>query len=124
MEYCRRCNRPLKDDKSIAEGFGPTCKKKFAEEEAEFQRIQITIDDALRIHRLKIMPEYFRAVQRKLKRFEIRKNDRGYKVGDGLLLQEFKDNQYTGKELNAVITYMTDYAQRKGYVVMGIEVSV
>lgn len=123
MEFCRRCNRPLKDEKSIAEGFGRTCKKKFEEEEAEFRRIQITIDDALRIHKLKIMPEYFRAVARKAKRFEIRKNDQEYKVGDGLLLQEYKDDQYTGNEISAVITYMTDYAQRKGYVVMGIEVA-
>lgn len=124
MEYCKRCNRRLKDEKSIAEGFGRTCKKKFEAEEAEFQRIQITIDDALRIHQLKIMPEYFRAVQRKQKRFEIRKNDRDYKIGDNLLLQEYSGDRYTGNEISAVITYMTDYAQRKGYVVMGIEVNV
>lgn len=119
---CKRCGRPLKDEQSIAEGFGRTCKKKFEVEEAEFQRIQITIDDALRIHQLKIMPEYFRAVQRKQKRFEIRKNDRDYKIGDSLLLQEYSGDRYTGNEIGAVITYMTDYAQRKGYVVMGIEV--
>ncbi|MDW0113791.1 DUF3850 domain-containing protein [Sporosarcina saromensis] len=80
------------------------------------------MDDALRIHRLKIMPEYFKAVASKAKRFEIRKNDRDYKIGDGLLLREFKDDDYTGNEINAVITYMTDYEQKKGYVVMGIEV--
>ncbi|WP_317944361.1 DUF3850 domain-containing protein [Sporosarcina saromensis] len=122
MEACRRCGRPLKDEKSIALGFGRTCRKKFEVEEAEFRRIQITIDDALRIHRLKIMPEYFKAVASKAKRFEIRKNDRDYKIGDGLLLREFKDDDYTGNEINAVITYMTDYEQKKGYVVMGIEV--
>ena len=123
MDACKRCGRPLKDEKSIALGFGRTCMKKFEAEEAEFRRIQITIDDALRVHNLKIMPEYFRAVTSKAKRFEIRKNDRDYKIGDSLLLQEYVDDQFTGNEINATVTYMTDYAQKKGYVVMGIEVA-
>ncbi|WP_082713741.1 DUF3850 domain-containing protein [Sporosarcina koreensis] len=123
MDACKRCGRPLKDEKSIALGFGRTCMKKFEAEEAEFKHIQITIDDALRVHNLKIMPEYFKAVASKAKRFEIRKNDRDYKIGDGLLLREYKDDEYTGNEISAVITYMTDYAQKKGYVVMGIEVA-
>lgn len=122
MSKCRRCKRELKDEKSIALGFGKTCKKKFEAEEKEFRKIQITIDDALRIHQLKIMPEYFKAIASKDKRFEIRKNDRDYKLGDSLLLREYNEDKYTGNEINAVITYMTDYAQKKGYVVMGIEV--
>lgn len=40
------------------------------------------------IHRLKILPEYFGAQKNRVKTFEIRKNDRNFKVGDRLMLYE------------------------------------
>lgn len=40
------------------------------------------------IHRLKILPEYFEAQKNKVKTFEIRKNDRNFKIGDRLMLYE------------------------------------
>lgn len=73
------------------------------------------------IHELKILPEYFEAVVSGNKRFEIRKNDRGYKVGDILRLNEYEDGKYTGNFHVAEITYITDYAQQDGYVVLGIK---
>ncbi|MEB7953775.1 DUF3850 domain-containing protein [Enterococcus faecalis] len=73
------------------------------------------------IHELKILPEYFEAVVSGNKRFEIRKNDRNYKKGDILRLNEYKDGQYTGDVHVAEITYITDYAQQDGYVVLGIK---
>lgn len=73
------------------------------------------------IHHLKILPEYFNLVKRKTKTFEIRKNDRNYQVGDTLSLREFDSViGYTGRILERKITYITDYAQQDGYVVMGI----
>ena len=36
----------------------------------------------MKIHELKTLPEYFDAVFMGKKNFEIRKNDRDYKVGD------------------------------------------
>lgn len=39
-------------------------------------------------HELKIQPKYFRAILDGKKNFEIRKNDRGYKVGDKVVLKE------------------------------------
>ncbi|WP_413509706.1 DUF3850 domain-containing protein [Carnobacterium maltaromaticum] len=58
-----------------------------------------------------------------MKKFEIRKNDRDYKVGDILILKEYisHDYRYTGYIFKVEITYMTDYAQQDGYVVLGIE---
>lgn len=44
---CKRCNRPLKTTKSIDDGYGPVCKKKHEEAEAEFLRLQVTIDEEL-----------------------------------------------------------------------------
>lgn len=74
-------------------------------------------------HELKIQPEYFNAVLMGTKTFEIRKNDRGYKVGDMLILKEWVlgTRTYTGKELARKVTYITDYQQKPGYVVMAIE---
>lgn len=73
------------------------------------------------IHELKILPEYFEAVVSGDKRFEIRKNDRNYKKGDILRLNEYQDGQYTGRFHVVEITYITDYAQQDGYVVLGIK---
>ncbi|ERT22700.1 DUF3850 domain-containing protein [Enterococcus faecalis] len=78
-------------------------------------------EDNDRIHHLKILPEYFEAVVSGNKCFEIRKNDRGYKVGDILRLNEYEDGKYTGNFHVAEITYITDYAQQDGYVVLGIK---
>ncbi|CAM2994535.1 DUF3850 domain-containing protein [Enterococcus faecalis] len=93
--------------------------------------VQFTLCDAMRygyevekeptIHELKILPEYFEAVVSGNKRFEIRKNDRNYKKGDILRLNEYQDGQYTGDVHIAEITYITDYAQQDGYVVLGIK---
>lgn len=93
--------------------------------------IQFTLCDAMRygyevekeptIHELKILPEYFEAVVSGNKRFEIRKNDRNYKKGDILRLNEYQEGQYTGDVHVAEITYITDYAQQDGYVVLGIK---
>lgn len=76
----------------------------------------------MKIHELKILPEYYNAVLTKIKQFEIRKNDRGFAVGDELILKEFEPTkaEYTGRQMRQEICYMTDYAQRPGYVVMAI----
>lgn len=75
----------------------------------------------MKTHKLKIQPEYYDALLLGIKTFDIRKNDRDFKVGDILKLSEFKDGVYTGGSYMAKIIYITDYAQQDGYVVMGIE---
>ena len=47
--------------------------------------------------------------------------DRNYQNGDILRLNEYQDGQYTGDVHVAEITYITDYAQQDGYVVLGIK---
>ena len=42
------------------------------------------------------------------KRFELRKNDRGYKEGDSLKMLEFKDGKHTGRTIDADIIYMLE----------------
>lgn len=72
-----------------------------------------------RIHDLKIAPRYMRAQLAGTKNFEIRKNDRDYKVGDRLWLREWDGSKYTGRKLTVYVTFITDYEQRDGYVVLG-----
>jgi hypothetical protein len=76
-----------------------------------------------KIHCLKTWPDYYAAVLSGVKTFEIRQNDRDFKVGDALVLQEFdpKAEYYTREMTTVIISYITDFAQQPGYVVMGIK---
>ena len=49
---CGRCGKPLKTAKSIEVGLGPTCKKKQDAADAEFERIQVTIDEVLELEQV------------------------------------------------------------------------
>ncbi|EAC7181146.1 DUF3850 domain-containing protein [Listeria monocytogenes] len=71
------------------------------------------------VHKLKILPEFFEKKRTLVKAFEIRKNDRNFKVGDTLVLQEFDNGEYTGREYWEDVVYITDYLQKEGIVVMG-----
>lgn len=77
------------------------------------------------IHELKILPIYFYHVEIGSKNFEVRKNDRDFSVGDGLILKEYnKNNGYTGRIVHRRITYILDSSFEgisNGYVVMGLE---
>lgn len=74
-------------------------------------------------HDLKLSNKYFDDVGRGLKTFEIRKNDRNYQVGDTIVFHKVDElgnyEGWTTKEFK--ITYITDYAQQDGYVVMAIK---
>lgn len=76
------------------------------------------------IHELKIEYQYFDAITEGKKTFEIRKNDRNYKVGDYLALNELDDTreEYTGRSLLVKVIYIVDDERycKKDYVVMGI----
>lgn len=74
-------------------------------------------------HYLKILPEYFTAVDEGIKTFEIRFNDRNYQVGDILHLNEFCDGEYTGRETTREVCYIIDNPEycKEGFVVLGIK---
>jgi hypothetical protein len=48
---------------------------------------------------LKCETEYFQAIEKGLKTFEVRKNDRLYEIGDLLYLQEIVGDVFTGREI-------------------------
>lgn len=73
------------------------------------------------IHELKIKPLYFEPIIQGIKTFEIRKDDRGYEVGDLLILKEYEKEKYTGNVIIQKVTYTTTYAQEPGYLVLAIK---
>lgn len=58
------------------------------------------------IHDLKILPEYYTAVDKGVKTYELRFDDRNYAVGDMLILREWENGKYTGRRLTATITHI------------------
>ena len=75
------------------------------------------------IHELKIYPENFKAVISGKKTFEIRKNDRMFREGDLLALNEFDGQHYTGNSCLVFIDYILDNPDfcKKDMVVMAIK---
>lgn len=81
-------------------------------------------------HDLKVWPEYFEAIAAGKKPFEIRKNDRDYKVGDTLHLREFSPGpgEYTGFAVRRTVSYMLSgddpmgsaFGLRPGFVALGL----
>ncbi len=73
-------------------------------------------------HRLKIMPEYYQAVSDGVKTFELRKDDRGFNVGDDLILSEWTGKEYTGRNYRCKINYiLKDYnGLDPDYAILGI----
>jgi hypothetical protein len=77
------------------------------------------------VHDLKTWPIFFDAIVDGRKPFDYRFNDRDFKVGDFLRLQEWcpKRKDYTGRWVMRKITYMVDKAPglAVGYCIMTIE---
>lgn len=74
-------------------------------------------------HDLKILPEYFAAVKNGTKTFELRKDDREYRVDDMLLLSKWSPEfGYFGDMLMTRIVYILKnvHGLEPGYVVLGI----
>lgn len=84
-------------------------------------------------HELKTWPEYFNPILTGSKTFEVRKDDRCYKVGDTLHLKEYNlggagmsehdlTGFYTGRELKVTITFILHgpaFGIHEGHCVMG-----
>lgn len=77
------------------------------------------------VHQLKILPKWFEDVAAGKKNFEIRKNDRNFKVGDILILEEYEDGKYTGREVKRKVNYILHgdgtLGLSKDYCILGLE---
>lgn len=75
-------------------------------------------------HELKILPLFFDAVARGEKTFELRKNDRGFRVGDRLVLKEWNGKDYTGNEVTRVVNYILydwGHGLQDGWCIMNLK---
>ena len=72
-------------------------------------------------HKLKILPEFFAPVVKGDKTFEIRKNDRNFKVGDLVRLLEYnpETQRYSGQHCLVYITYILNSKEfcKPGFIV-------
>lgn len=77
------------------------------------------------IHALKTLPEYFEAVIKGEKLFEVRKNDRNYQRGDLLALNEYdkKGKAYTGRSCLVYVDYILNDEKycKPMFVIMSIK---
>lgn len=48
-------------------------------------------------HMVKILPQYFDYVEKRIKNAEVRLNDRNYLTWDWLVLEEWSEGEYTGR---------------------------
>ena len=73
-------------------------------------------------HELKIWPEFFQPIISGEKTFELRRDDRGYRAGDTLLLREWKSCRYTGRTSRVLITYILGgLGLQNDWIVMAIK---
>ena len=76
-------------------------------------------------HELKIWPEFFNAVITGKKLAEVRKDDRGFQVGDTLILNEYDNlrSEYTGRSTVREVTYIARGIAgiAPGYCVLSID---
>jgi ASC-1-like (ASCH) protein len=78
-------------------------------------------------HELKTWMSYYAAIKSGEKQFELRKNDRGFKQGDCLILYEYDHtkNEYTGSALVRYVTYVLEgkpeFGIVPGYCIMSLQ---
>ena len=99
-----------------------TARKLKEQEEAE--RIKtLPSEKEKKVHSVKIGTEFFEDVKNNVKTFELRKNDRNYKVGGILELHEYEAGEETGRTCRKLITYMLKEftGLQDGYCILGIK---
>ena len=99
-----------------------TAKKLREKEDAERMAAGAPVREP-KTHEVKLAASWWNDITSGKKRFELCKNDRGYKVGDKLLMQEYAAGAFTGRTILADITYMLEEytGLTEGYAILGVE---
>ena len=82
--------------------------KKLREKADEEKMQQLPSQQEKKVHDVKLGATFFDDVKTGRKTFELRKNDRGYKEGDTIVLHEYKDGTTTGRTIEKKIVYMLE----------------
>lgn len=73
-------------------------------------------------HLLKTETEYYQAVERDEKKFELRKNDRNFKIYDYIILEEVVRGVKTGRKLQSkqikYVVHGGKYGLEEGYCII------
>jgi hypothetical protein len=75
-------------------------------------------------HELKSWPALFEPVYGGHKKFDVRNDDRGFKIGDVLHFREWRQDkkEYTGREIDKRVTYiLRNFGLLKGWCCMSLE---
>jgi Domain of unknown function (DUF3850) len=81
----------------------------------------------VKTHELKCWPQYFQDIFLYKKRFELRKNDRDFKVDDHVTLREYDPitQKYSKRRMTFRIGYLLkdveSFGLRRGYVIIGLD---
>lgn len=96
--------------------------KKLREKEDEEKMQQLPSQREKKVHDVKLGATFFDDVKTGRKTFELRKNDRGYKEGDTIVLHEYKDGTTTGRTIAKKIAYMLEdfTGLEDGYCILGL----
>lgn len=78
------------------------------------------------VHDIKVWTQFFWDIKAGRKTFEVRINDRGYKVGDELALHEWEaiGQKYTGRTVRAKVTYVCDIRNIMNEDIVGMSIEV
>lgn len=96
--------------------------KKLREKADEEKMQQLPSQQEKKVHDVKLGATFFDDVKTGRKTFELRKNDRGYKEGDTIVLHEYKDGATTGRTITKKIVYMLEdfTGLEDGYCILGL----
>lgn len=77
-------------------------------------------------HELKVWIDYYEDIENGKRKFDVRYNDRDFKVGDILHLREYNniENYYTGREVSKIVDYIstdTTFGLKDNWIVMGFK---
>lgn len=96
--------------------------KKLREKADEEKMQQLPSQQEKKVHDVKLGTTFFDDVKTGRKTFELRKNDRGYKEGDIIVMHEYKDGTTTGRTIEKKIVYMQEdfTGLEDGYCILGL----
>lgn len=119
---CKKCEGQWFADeiKDIYHHFCPYCG------EWHFEIKRIKIENQTYKHDLKIYPQFFDEIIKGDKKFEVRKNDRDYKLNDVIVLREYnpENELFTGRFLIKKICHILyggQFGIEDGYCVFSIK---
>lgn len=127
---CEKCDEYINKAEAEKTDEQQTAIDKQTQKTLQAREHEAALDRALqpkeqKVHEFKLAAMYFKDVATGKKSFELRKNDRGFKTGDALRLNEYADGEKTGRYIEADIVYMLEdhSGLQEDYCILGIKVT-